>query len=124
MPYYDYKNTTTGERTSIFMTISEMERRSKADMSIVLEGVKWERDLASEHCGNGSTGCAVWPMKSDAAGVHPGQVNEFRSDSMKKGVPTDFDTETGQAIFKSRSHRANYLKAYGMHDKSGGYGDG
>lgn len=84
MPYYDYKNTTTGERTSIFMTISEMEKRSKADMSIEIEGVRWERDLLSEHSGSGATSCAIWPMKSDAAGIHPNQVGEFRKDSLKK----------------------------------------
>ncbi len=124
MPYYDYKNPETNERTSIFMTISEMEKRSSADMSIEIEGVRWERDLYSEHNGSGTTSCAIWPMKSDAAGIHPNQVGEFRKDSLRKGVPTDFDPKTGQAIFRSRSHRAKYLKAYGMHDKSGGYGDG
>ena len=48
MPYYDYKNAETGEKTSIFMTIAEMEKRSKADMSIVLEGVRWNRGQESE----------------------------------------------------------------------------
>jgi|TARA_R100000388_G_C7198686_1_gene137350 hypothetical protein len=124
MPYYDYKNAETGEKTSIFMTIAEMEKRSKADMSIVLEGVRWERDLASEIDTTNMGGCAVWPMKSDAAGVHPTQVGDFRKDSEQKGVPTDFDPKTGQAIFKSRSHRARYLKTYNMHDRNGGYSDG
>ena len=124
MPYYDYKNTTTGEKTSIFMTIAEMENRSNADMSIVLDGQRWERDLQSEIDTTNAGGCAVWPMKSDAAGVHPTQVGEFRKDSLKKGVPTDFDPKTGQAIFKSRAHRAQYLKTYSMHDRNGGYSDG
>ncbi len=124
MPYYDYKNTTTGEKTSIFMTISQMEKRSRADMSIDLDGVRWERDLESELNTTSMGSCAVWPMKSDAAGVHPDQVGEYRKDSMRKGVPTDFDPKTGQAIFKSRSHRAQYLKSYGMHDRNGGYSDG
>ena len=124
MPYYIYKNPTTGEKTSIFMTIKEMENASNADGSIELEGNLWQRDLAAEINSTQIGSCAVWPLKSDAAGVHPSQANEFRKDSMQRGVPTEFDKETGQAVFTSRKHRAQYLKAYGMHDKSGGYGDG
>ena len=106
------------------MTIAKMEEASNADGSIELEGNLWQRDIASEINSSGQGSCGIWPMKSDAAGVHPSQANEFRKDSMQKGVPTEFDQDTGQAVFTSRSHRARYLKAYGMHDKSGGYSDG
>jgi len=106
------------------MTISEMEKRSASDMSIELDGVHLKRRVDLEIAGMEIGSCANWPMKSDAAGVHPDQVGDFARDSVEKGVPTEFDRKTGQAIFTSRQHRAQYLKAYGMFDKNGGYSDG
>ena len=73
--------------------------------------------------GSGLSGCAAWPMKSDAAGVHPSQAKEFTEHSHNMGVTTEFDKTTGQAVFTSRKHRADYLKTMGMHDRNGGYGD-
>ena len=61
----------------------------------------------------------LWPMKSDGAGVHPSQCELFEKDSAKKGVPTEFDRETGQAIFTSPSHRRRHLRLYGLHDNCG-----
>ena len=112
MPTYIYKNTKTNQITSLFMSISEMEEKQQGDV-IVLDGEEYTRDYQSEMSGMQGS-CASWPMKSDAAGCHPSQAKE---------VPTDFCSETGQAIFTSRQHRAKYLKAMGMHDRNGGYGD-
>lgn len=124
MPTYIYQDPETNQLTSVFMTISEMENRSASDMSIELDGVHLKRRLDLEIAGCEIGSCSAWPMKSDAAGVHPDQAQEFARDSFKKGVPTEFDKSTGQAIFTSRQHRAKYLKAYGMFDKNGGYSDG
>jgi hypothetical protein len=63
------------------------------------------------------------PIMSDALAVHPSQVQEAYDDSVKKGVPTQFDKKTGQPEFRSRQHRRDYLKAYGVRDRDGGYGD-
>jgi hypothetical protein len=65
-------------------------------------------------------GC--WPILSDALAVHPVDIEEAREDSRIKGVPTDFLPD-GRAILESRQHRKQYLKAYGFHDRQGGYGD-
>lgn len=62
------------------------------------------------------------PIVSDALAVHPDQVTEAVQDAKQKGVPTEFLPD-GRPILTSRSHRKAYLKAYGFHDRSGGYGD-
>lgn len=70
-----------------------------------------------------SGGCAAWPMESEAAAVHPRQAREAYEHSVRSGVPTEFNPRTGAAIFRDRTHRRNYLRAYGMHDRDAGYGD-
>jgi hypothetical protein len=63
-----------------------------------------------------------WPMYSDALGVNPDQIDEARAESVRMGVPTDFNKD-GQAILESRGHRKKYAEANGMYDRDGGYGD-
>jgi hypothetical protein len=63
------------------------------------------------------------PIVSDALAVHPDQVEEATQDAIAKGVPTEFLPD-GRPILTSRSHRRDYLRAYGFHDRNGGYGDG
>lgn len=122
MPYYCYTNKETGETIRKFMSISEMLKYAADGLSI--EGVWYERNISAEHSKQAKAAGSAWPIKSDAAGVHPSQVDSFQEHSARMGVPTEFDKSTGQAIFRSRGHRANYLKAMGMHDRNGGYGDG
>tara|TARA_R110002012_G_scaffold142072_2_gene299952 strand:- start:69 stop:437 length:369 start_codon:yes stop_codon:yes gene_type:complete len=122
MPTYCFKNPTTEECIELTMSISEMEKQCDGDW-MVRGGVRYQRDYGAELRGAVPGGCAAWPMKSDAAGVHPDQAKEFTEMSAKRGVATDFDSKTGQAIFNSRGHRAKYLKTMGMHDRNGGYGD-
>jgi hypothetical protein len=122
MPFYVYSDRDTGEKYELMMTISEMMRRQKSDGTIRHDGKTLHRNVAAEHRGMTSNP-GNWPMKSDAAGVHPTQVGAAYTESVKLGVPTRFDPQTGQAIFESRSHRKDFLKAKGMFDRSGGYGD-
>lgn len=63
------------------------------------------------------------PLLSDALAVHPEQIAEAEASAKAKGVPTEFEPEYGRPVFTSRSHRRAYLRAYGMHDNQGGYGD-
>jgi hypothetical protein len=120
MPTYCFVEPKTGHQMELAMTIAEMERQCDNGW-IDWSGERWKRDFRAEL--PGKRGCDAWPMKSDAAGVHPSQAIDFMKDSAQKGVPTEFDTKTGQAIFTGRKHRAKYLKTMGMHDRSGGYGD-
>ena len=62
-------------------------------------------------------------MESDAAGVDVTQVNEAMAHSRSIGVPTDFNKETGAAIFTSKKHRKQYCEAIGLYDRNGGYSD-
>ena len=64
-----------------------------------------------------------WPQHSDSAGCHPSQAGEYYEDSVRRGVPTQFDPDTGQAIFTSRLHRKKYCEARGITDRNAGYGD-
>tara|TARA_R110002167_G_scaffold47431_7_gene140473 strand:- start:7091 stop:7462 length:372 start_codon:yes stop_codon:yes gene_type:complete len=123
MPNYTYTNKDTGETIHQTWSISEMLKQEGDKDGITHEGQFYYRNYTAEHARTPVGGCASWPMKSDAAGVHPDQCQEFSENSAKMGVSTEFDKKTGQAIFTSRSHRAKYLKAMGFHDRNGGYGD-
>lgn len=71
-------------------------------------------------------GVAQWPMRSFAFGVHPSQAAAEEKRMAALGVPTEFDRETGDAIFRSRGHRkrAVAVGSYGtMGDLDAGYGD-
>ena len=123
MPTYCFANKETGEKLEVVWTIAEMESKCENYAYKDENNVVWDRDFATEH-GEMHANCGNWPMKSDAAGVHPDQIGEASTEAKRFGVPTNFDKQTGQAIFTSRSHRAQYLKAKGYHDKDGGYSDG
>jgi hypothetical protein len=98
--------------------MSESKCKGKCDC-----GSDAERDIVAEQQTNSIyTHPGNWPMKSDAAGVHPDQIPEAYAKSVKDGVPTQF-TKDGQAIFTSRGHRARYIKTIGMIDRDGGYSD-
>lgn len=122
MPFYIYKDNETGESFELMMSMSEMLRRQRKDGSIIHDGRKLFRDVVSEHR-NVTSNTDTWPLLSDAAGVHPSQAEDAYKQSADIGVPTRFHPDTGQAIFESRSHRKAFLKAKGMYDRSGGYGD-
>jgi len=119
---YCFRNKKTGETMEMVWSVAQMEKSMRQDETYVdNEGIVWHRDYASEM---GVTGtCSSWPMKSDGAGVHPSQIGDAMKSAAKMGVPTSFDSKTGQAIFESRAHRKKYLKAHGMHDRNAGYGD-
>lgn len=59
-----------------------------------------------------------WPILSDAMAVHPLQVQEAEADAARKGVPTQFETQYGRPIFRNREHRRQYIKKYGIIDRS------
>jgi hypothetical protein len=121
MPIYVYKDQKSGEKVELFMSIAEMSARQK-DGVLELQGRILVRDIVTEQGGFRNT-AGHWPMMSDGAGVHPSQTGEAYAESVKLGVPTQFDRSTGQAIFESRSHRRAFLRAKGMYDRNGGYGD-
>jgi hypothetical protein len=69
-------------------------------------------------------GVAQWPMRSNAFGVHPSQAGDAYRESVRAGVPTEFDPKTGEAIFRDRHHRKRAVEAMSpMYDLDGGYSD-
>lgn len=110
-----------GKTVSIVMEAGELERRLSGG-SITHNGQKMRLKEGANPTIRPRHGIAEWPMRSVGAGCHPKQISKMEADSRKKGVPTRF-ASNGDAIFESRSHRRNYLRAYGMHDRDGGYGD-
>ncbi len=65
-------------------------------------------------------GCAqhpsCWPMLSDGVGVHPTQRQAAYDESVRLGVPTQYDS-TGRAVINDPGHHKRLLKALGMVDR-------
>lgn len=66
-----------------------------------------------------------WPRLSDAYGVGKGQKQKAEETMKKLGVPTEYvpDGSGGySAKILNNEHQRNLLKATGMHNNHGGYG--
>ena len=63
-----------------------------------------------------------WPMVSTSLGVLPEQIPEAYQESVRLGVPTQFD-RAGRPILTDPAHRKRYARALGMRDNNGGYSD-
>lgn len=115
MPNYCFTNQ-DGLTVERYFGVGEAPEMILIDMSI------YQRDIVAEQRTVTTEKHANWPMKSDALGVHPSQIEEAREESRKMGVPTDF-TKDGRAILTSARHRKRYAEAHGIYDRNGGYGD-
>ncbi|QDP55769.1 MAG: hypothetical protein Unbinned2706contig1001_30 [Prokaryotic dsDNA virus sp.] len=120
MPTYCYEKP-DGSIVELVMTISEME---KFDKEPVVDGETYKRRIDVEMSGFNMAN-DVWRagLVSESAACHPSNIPEYRAMAEKKGVPTNYD-KWGRPSFTSRGHRAKYLKAFGLNDRNGGYGDG
>ncbi len=100
------------ERT--FPTVPEPEKRKRI---VCEDGQVAERHLGAEaKASTVKKGCYdhMWPLHSNAAGVHPSQVEE----ATKKFPHHQYDKE-GRMVFRSKGHRRQCLKDIGMHDPKG-----
>lgn len=114
----------SGEVVEVVMTVAEMHDRQRADRTIILDdGEVGKRDYAAEYCGREPRNNSLWPRESDAMGVNPGQAGSAYADSVKRGVPTEFDRETGCAKFRTKRHEREYCEAVGFHQNNAGYSD-
>jgi len=105
------------------MTIAEMEKCQRKDGKYRVKGLGLcTRDIALEHSGFRDTP-SNWPLKCDGSGCHPSQVKQFTEQMTTLGVPTEFDKDTGQAIYTDREHRRRSCEARGFFDRNGGYSD-
>jgi hypothetical protein len=98
--------------------------RSKRARSFSVYDPKQKRWVAAEDRPRAERRLSLWPMRSDAFGVHPSQAAEAYRESVAAGVPTEFDPQTGQAVFRDRYHRKRAVEALSpMYDLDGGYSD-
>lgn len=117
MPTYVF-TCTCGMSKSETVKMSQRKNRLKCVCG------KWApRDMAAEQRKTRSGGCGAWPMVGWAAGVHRNQLPQARKKDAEAGVGGTEYTDDGCPIFTGRGHRKQYLKAWGLHDKNGGYGD-
>lgn len=123
MPTYCYSRRTP-EGDYLEKPVERSYPMGKAPHSVRIGNDTWYRDVEAEHRPQAQVGAGAWPLKSDAAGLHPSQIGEMEDFMKSRGVPTSWDRDTGQAIFESRTHRSKVLKVMGLHDQDGGYGDG
>ena len=108
MPTYVYSN--EGHVIEEFFPMGE------APHHLVVGGKRYDRDYGAEHPKQ-YTG-DLWPVYSEAAGVHPDQVQTAQREWAKAGVPTEF-TSDGRAVFRNKDHRGKFLKKAGLVDKKG-----
>ena len=126
MAKYLYRNQDTDELVEIERSLEEiLDNPFYASK----DGKDLQRDVQAELDRDGKNqahkprkGIPKWPIYSDAAGINPNQAKQAHDHLAMHGVKTDY-TSTGEAIFRSRGHRKAHLKAMGLIDRSGGYGD-
>ena len=63
------------------------------------------------------------PWKSRSIGCHPSDVKAHNEELKRKGVQNAHIGPDGHAVAHCRKGRNELLKAYGMIDRDGGYGD-
>lgn len=95
---------------------------SEACDEIERDGKTWRRNYGAENKGLRNTAWST-PLKSDSAGVGLSQIAEAEKRNAKDGNNVTYDRTTGQAIFRSRSQRAAFLRDRGLRDNDGGYKD-
>lgn len=63
-----------------------------------------------------------YPRLSHSMGVHRKQREEAASQDAKLGVPTEYSAD-GRPEFRTRGHQKAWLKAHGLVNQDGCYGD-
>ena len=120
MPTYCFRCLTCNRVFERVLPIAERE-----DGQICHCGGPGKRDIVSEQrtVGMPAKGWATG-LVSTSLGVHPEQVPEER-ERLKKLTGHDIEfTRDGNPVLRSRAQRRAVMKAVGMHDKEGGFGDG
>ncbi len=93
----------------------------KAPETLTVDGVVAKRSIVDEHSGHHDTN-ANYPMKCEASGVFPSQIAEAQNILKVQGTSAEY-TPDGRPIYTSAIHRKACLRAMGLYDRNGGYGD-
>ena len=89
---------------------------------ISVDGIVFKRDEVAEMKGQHAKPEDLWPLESNALGVHRSDVPAYEKFARDNGVPTKF-TPDGKVIFRNKGHRKAYAELVGATDFDGGYGD-
>ena len=116
MPTYCYKCLACGHKQEVVKLLAKVKRLELCPIDSFAMVRDYQAERGFHNPGN-------WPMESNAAGVAASQAVEAMQEATKMGIPTEFNKETGDAIFTSRKHRKDYCRAIGLHDRNGGYSD-
>ncbi len=60
-----------------------------------------------------------WPMVSDALGVHPSQVEEFREQAKRSGLTGIDFREDGRCVISDKGQYEKYLPVRGVFNRDG-----
>jgi len=120
MPVYAYECVKCEAVTDKFFNVEDFPQSVECEEC----GGLAEKNLAHDQKGFRQTTCWEKPLKSTAAGVLPDQIPEAERQLEMAGVDSRgaFDAQ-GRMVFYSRGDRKQKLKAVGLHDNNGGYGD-
>lgn len=77
-----------------------------------------EIDVSAELTRGSGTG--IYPLLSDALGVHPDQRQEAYEHSVKHGCATSF-VEDGRAEIRNEKHHNALKRSIGCYDRNAGY---
>lgn len=117
-----------GHRFEMVMTDAEYMALPRVDDETIIvpyngDDIRARRDPAD-------FGCVLTPapqcfkIRSISLGVNNDrEARAAKEQAAAAGVSVDFDPKTHDAIFASRGERNRYCKAFGYHDKDGGYSD-
>jgi hypothetical protein len=120
VPTYEFR-AEDGEVVELFMPFAEHDRRVKDGVITLDDGRK---AVSYFNPGAGiSTVPANYPMKSSAAGVHPGQIKEHMEYLRKAGCGQVDHTKSGDVIFRDKAQRKKVCETLGLYDRNGGHSD-
>jgi hypothetical protein len=63
-----------------------------------------------------------YPRLSSSMGVHRKQIAQAKARDAELGVPTEYSPD-GRPEFRTRGHQKAWLRAHGMVNHDGGFGD-
>lgn len=124
MATYCFRTVAEDKPVELVLPMGGHQKLARADGTYELpDGVRAYRDFEAE-LGGKRSGEGGWPMWSDAMGVDPSQIPEM-SKALKQatGRTPEFNPVTGELKCESRGQRRAYMRAMGLHDRQGGYGD-
>lgn len=66
---------------------------------------------------------SCWPMRSNALGINPEQIDEQMRADKEMGLNLDYDRQTGECLIPDQSMLKKACIANGMHHNNAGYSD-